>query len=61
MRKANPKGWNTVRVIAIARAVSIFGDELAVFSLLLREKHNGGGALAIAAIMAAGQFPLIFL
>lgn len=61
MRKANPEGWNTVRVIAVARAVSIFGDELAVFSLLLREKHNGGGALAIAAIMAAGQLPLIFL
>lgn len=61
MRKANPPGWNTVRVIAVARAVSIFGDELAVFSLLLREKHNGGGALSIAAIMAAGQLPLIFL
>lgn len=61
MRKANPKGWNTVRVIAVARAVSIFGDELAVFSLLLRAKHNGGGALSIAAIMAAGQLPLIFL
>ena len=61
MRKTSPAGWNTVRLIAIARAVSIFGDELAIFSLLLREKHNGGGALSVAAIMAAGQLPLIFL
>src|SRR5487761_2436277 len=59
--KTSPKGWNTVRIIAIARAVSIFGDELAVFALLLRQKHDGGGALSIAAIMAAGQLPLIFL
>ncbi len=61
MSKAKPHGWNTVRVIAVARAVSIFGDELAVFALLLREKHDGGGALSIAAILAAGQLPLIFL
>lgn len=61
MRKANPMGWNTVRVIAISRAVSLLGDELAIFALLLRVKHNGGGALSIAAIMAAGQLPLILL
>lgn len=61
MRKANPQGWNTIRIIAISRAISLLGDELAIFALLLRVKHNGGGALSIAAIMAAGQLPLILL
>lgn len=61
MRKANPPGWKTVRVIAVSRAISLLGDELAIFALLLRVKHNGGGALSIAAIMAAGQLPLILL
>jgi MFS family permease len=59
--RPNPPGWNTIRVIAISRAVSLLGDELAIFALLLRVKHNGGGALSIAAIMAAGQLPLILL
>jgi len=61
VRKANPKGWNTIRAIAISRAISLLGDELAIFALLLRVKHVGGGALSIAAIMAAGQLPLILL
>ncbi len=61
MRKASPKGWKTIRVIAIARAISILGDELAIFALLLRVKHNGGGAISIAAVLAVGQIPLIFL
>lgn len=61
MPKPNPKGWNTIRIIAISRAFSLLGDELAIFALLLRVKHNGGGALSIAAIMAAGQLPLILL
>ena len=61
MRKANPKGWNTIRVIAIARAVSILGDELAIFALLLRVKHNGGGAFSVAMVLMAGQLPLILL
>lgn len=61
MRAVNPPGWNTIRVIAISRAISLLGDELAIFALLLRVKHNGGGALSIAAIMAAGQLPLILL
>lgn len=61
MFKPNPKGWKTVRTIAISRAISLLGDELAIFALLLRVKHNGGGALSIAAIMAAGQLPLILL
>ena len=39
----------------------MLGDELAIFALLLREKHNGGGALAIAAILAAGHLPLFLL
>lgn len=39
----------------------MFGDELAIFALLLRAKHDGGGALAIAAILAAGHLPLILL
>lgn len=61
MSKLNPSGWKTIRVIAIARAISIFGDELAIFSLLLRVKHNGGGALSVALVLAAGQLPLILL
>ena len=39
----------------------MFGDELAIFALLLRVKHDGGGPLAIAAILAAGHLPLILL
>ena len=39
----------------------MLGDELAIFALLLREKHNGGGALAVAAILAAGHLPLLLL
>lgn len=31
-----------IRVVASTRALSILVDELAVFALLLREKHNGG-------------------
>lgn len=61
MSKARPEGWTTIRAIALARAVSLLGDELAIFALLLRVKHNGGGALSIAAILAAGQLPLILL
>lgn len=61
MRKANPRGWQTIRIIAIARAISILGDELAIFALLLRVKHNGGGAIAVAMILVAGQLPLILL
>ncbi len=61
MSEQSPKGWNTIRIIAISRAISLLGDELAIFALLLRVKHNGGGALSIAAIMAAGQLPLILL
>ena len=47
--------------MATARAVSMLGDELAIFALLLREKHNGGGALSVAAILAAGHLPLLLL
>jgi len=61
MRKARPTGWNTIRAIAIARAVSILGDELAIFALLLRVKHNGGGAVSVAMVLIAGQLPLILL
>lgn len=61
MRKANPQGWQTIRIIGLSRAFSLLGDELAIFALLLRVKHDGGGALSIAAIMAAGQLPLILL
>lgn len=61
MRKVNIEGWQTVRIIALARAFSILGDELAIFALLLREKHNGGGAIPIALIFTAGTLPLILL
>ena len=39
----------------------MLGDELAIFALLLRVKHEGGGALSIALILAAGHLPLILL
>lgn len=58
---ATPAGWNTIRIIASARALSMVGDELAIFALLLREKHHGGGALSISVILAAGYLPLILL
>jgi MFS family permease len=59
--KAKVDGWGTVRVIAWARAFSMLGDELAMFALLLRVKHYGGGALSVALILAAGYLPLILL
>ena len=61
MTKPTPRGWNTIRVIAIARAISILGDELAIFALLLRVKHDGGGAVSVAMVLMAGQLPLILL
>lgn len=39
----------------------MLGDEIAIFALLLRQKHQGGGALSIAVILAAGHLPLILL
>jgi len=59
--KATLAGWNTIRVIGVARAFSILGDEFAIFALLLREKHGGGGALPIAVIFATGHLPMILL
>ncbi|HUW77317.1 MAG TPA: MFS transporter [Candidatus Nanopelagicaceae bacterium] len=61
MSRVSPDGWNSVRVIASARALSVVGDELAIFALLLREKHHGGGAVSIAVILAVGHLPLILL
>ncbi len=39
----------------------MLGDEIAIFALILRQKHQGGGALSIAIILAAGHLPLILL
>jgi MFS family permease len=54
-------GWRAAKVVATARAISVLGDELAAFALLLREKNDGAGALAIALMYAASHLPLIVL
>lgn len=61
MPEAKKLGWNTIRVIGAARALSILGDEFAIFALLLREKHHGGGAISIAVILATGHLPMMLL
>lgn len=49
--------WSKIQVIAIARALSLLGTELTIFSLVFREKDMG--ASAVAALLIVGTLPAI--
>ncbi|MBO0728050.1 MAG: MFS transporter, partial [Acidimicrobiaceae bacterium] len=48
-------------VATVARAVSVFGDQLAVIVLVLRLHNLGGGAWGVAGVLAAGTLPGVLL
>ncbi|HST47766.1 MFS transporter [Jatrophihabitans sp.] len=48
-----------LRIVVLARAVSLLGDELAVVALLLRTQGQGSGAWPVAALLLAGGLPLV--
>lgn len=49
--------WSKIQVMAIARAFSLLGTELTIFTLVFREKDKGPAA--VAAIFIAGTLPVI--
>src|SRR3954471_10638517 len=48
-----------LRIVVLARAVSLLGDELAVVALLLRTQGQGHGAWPVVALLLAGGLPLV--
>jgi len=48
-------------VSTAARAVSVFGDQLAVIVLVLGVHDRGGGAWGVAGVLAAGALPAVLL
>ncbi len=50
-----------LRIVVLARAVSLLGDELALVALLLRTQGQGGGAWPVVALLLAGGLPLVLL
>lgn len=50
-----------LRIVVLARAVSLLGDELALIALLLRTQGRGGGAWPVVALLLAGGLPLVLL
>lgn len=49
--------WRKLRAIATVRAISMLGNELTIFALILREKNNGASAVSI--LFALGTLPLV--
>jgi MFS family permease len=63
-RFSRPDGlWRNreLRVVVLARAVSLLGDEMALIALLLRAQSSGSGAWPVVAILLAGGLPLVLL
>ncbi|NDE68741.1 MAG: MFS transporter, partial [Microbacteriaceae bacterium] len=49
--------WSKIQAMAIARAFSLLGTELTIFTLVFREKDQGPAA--IAALFIVGTLPMI--
>jgi len=49
--------WSKIQAMAIARAFSLLGSELTLFTLVFREKEQGPAA--VAALFIAGTLPMI--
>jgi MFS family permease len=48
-------------LVVSAKAVSLFGDEVAAVALVLRLQAHGAGPAAVAALLTAGMLPLVLL
>lgn len=48
-------------ISTLARAVSVFGDQVAVIVLVLRLHDQGGGPWGVAGVLAAGALPMVLL
>jgi len=48
-----------LRIVVLARAVSLLGDELALVALLLRTQGRHSGAWPVVALLLAGGLPLV--
>lgn len=49
--------WSKIQAIAIARAISLLGTELTIFTLVFRDKEFGPAA--VAALFIVGTLPMI--
>ena len=49
--------WSKIQAMAIARAFSLLGSELTIFTLVFREKNQGPAA--VAALFIVGTLPMI--
>ncbi len=50
-------GNHDLRVVAVGRAISVLGDEVAVIALLLWASRQGHGAVVVAALVMAAALP----
>lgn len=50
-----------LRIVVLARAVSLLGDEVALVALVLRAQGRGDGAWPVVALLLAGGLPLVLL
>lgn len=57
MLEATKTQWSKIQAMAIARAFSLLGTELTIFTLVFREKDQGPAA--IAALFIVGTLPMI--
>ena len=67
-RKSGPPAGRTsllrnrdFTISTIARALSLFGDEVAVIVLVLRLHDHGAGAWGVAGVLAAGAVPVVLV
>jgi MFS family permease len=49
--------WSKIQAMALARAFSLLGTELTIFTLVFREKDQGPAA--VAALLIVGTIPVI--
>ena len=57
MLKTAKTQWSKIQAMAVARAFSLLGSELTIFTLVFREKDQGPAA--VAALFIVGTLPMI--
>ena len=59
MTEATKTQWSKIQGMAVARAFSLLGSELTLFTLVFREKDLGPGS--VAALFIIGTLPAILM